>query len=53
MHYNATLCKEALEKKIVAQVTQCTCFCFKNCDGIFLGALGKEGQLKCKTSNHN
>ena len=27
-HYNATLCKKALGKNLVAQVTQCTCFCF-------------------------
>ena len=40
LSHNATLCKEALEKKLPAQVTQCTCYCINNCDGNFLGALG-------------
>jgi hypothetical protein len=29
MHYNATLCKKALEKKLLAQVAKRTCFCFE------------------------
>jgi len=28
MSHNATLCKEAWEKKLPAQVTQCTCYCY-------------------------
>jgi hypothetical protein len=28
MNYNATLCKEAWEKKVLAQVAKRTCFCF-------------------------
>jgi hypothetical protein len=28
MNYNATLCKEALGKKLLAQVAKRTCFCF-------------------------
>ncbi|WP_333601313.1 hypothetical protein, partial [Flavobacterium sp.] len=49
MNYNATLCKEAWEKKIPAQVTQCTCYCTNNCDGIFFRSIGKEWQLECKS----
>ena len=42
MSYNATLCKEAWEKKLLAQVTQCTCYCTNNCDGNFFRSVGKE-----------
>jgi hypothetical protein len=48
MPYNATLCKEAWEKKLPAQVTQCTCYCINNCDGNFFRSVGKEWQLKYK-----
>jgi len=46
MSHNATLCKEALEKKLPAQVTQCTCYCTNNCDGNFFRSIGKEWQKK-------
>ena len=48
MNYNATLCKEALGKKLLAQVTECKCYCTNNCDGNFFRSVGKEWQLKCK-----
>jgi len=35
MNYNATLCKEALEKKLLARVAKHTRFCFKNRDSNF------------------
>jgi hypothetical protein len=41
MHYNATLCKEALGKKLLAQVAKRTCFCSKNCDSNFFWSVGK------------
>jgi len=44
--YNATLCNTALEKKLPAQVTQCTHYCINNCDGNFFRSVGKEWQLK-------
>ena len=43
-HHNATLCKEAWEKKLPAQVTECTCYCINNCDGNFFRSVGKEWQ---------
>lgn len=49
MNYNTQLCNTAWGKKLLARVTQCTCFCFKNRDSNFFGALAKEWQLKCKT----
>ena len=48
MNYNATLCKEAWEKKLPAQVTECTCYCNNNCDGNFFRSVGKEWQKKSK-----
>jgi hypothetical protein len=45
MSYNATLCKEAWEKKLLAQVTQCTRYCTNNCDSNFFRSVGKEWQL--------
>lgn len=39
-HHNATLCKEALEKKLLAQVTQCKSFWHKNCDSNFFRSVG-------------
>ncbi|HAH54034.1 MAG TPA: hypothetical protein DCM02_01780 [Flavobacterium sp.] len=50
MHYNATLCNTALGKKLLARVTQCTCFCSKNRDSNFFRSVGQEWQSKCKTS---
>ena len=41
MHYNATLCKEALGKKLLAQVAKRTCFCSKNHDSNFFWSVGK------------
>jgi len=35
MHYNATLCKEALGKKLLAWVAKRTRFCLKNHDSNF------------------
>lgn len=52
-HYNATLCKEAWEKKLPAQVTQCTCYCINNCDGNFFRSEGMEWQLESKTFGLN
>jgi hypothetical protein len=45
-HHNATLCKEAWEKKLPAQVTQCTHYCYNNCDGNFFRSVGREWQLE-------
>jgi hypothetical protein len=50
MHYNATLCKEALEKKITGASCEAYVFFLKTVPVIFFGALAKEWQLKCKTS---
>jgi len=52
MHYNATLCKEAWGKKLLAQVAKRTCFCFKNCDSNFFWSVGQEGRPKSKMSFH-
>jgi len=46
MHYNATLCKEALEKKLLAWVAKRTCYCTNNHDSNFFWSVGKEWQLK-------
>ena len=50
MHYNATLCKEALGKKITGASCKAYVFLIKTVPVIFFGALAKECQLKCKTS---
>jgi len=50
MHYNATLCKEALEKKIIGASCEAYGFFLKTVPVIFFGALEKEGQFECKTS---
>ena len=48
MNYNTHLCKTALEKKFLARVTQCTCFCSKTVTEIFLGALARGGNRRVK-----
>jgi len=54
MNYNATLCKEALGKKILAQVTKCTCFCYWRWasslpDGLLIGSITtKRAKPSCK-----
>ena len=50
MHYNTQLCNTAWGKKLLARVTQCTCFCVKNRDSNFFRSVGQECQSKCKTS---
>jgi len=48
MHYNATLCKEALGKKLLAQVAKHTHYWFNNCDSNFFWALGRRGNWNVK-----
>ncbi|RKT00169.1 hypothetical protein [Flavobacterium sp. 123] len=48
MNYNTQLCNTAWGKKLLARVTQCTCFCSKTVTVIFFGALAKECQSKGK-----
>jgi hypothetical protein len=50
MNYNTQLCNTAWGKKLLARVTQCTCFCSKTVTVIFFVALAKKCLLKCKTS---
>ena len=50
MNYNTQLCNTALGKKLLARVTQCTCFCVKNRDSNFFRSVGQKCQSKCKTS---
>jgi hypothetical protein len=44
MHYNATLCKEALGKKITGASCEAYVFFLKTVPVIFFGALAKEWQ---------
>ncbi|WP_269684992.1 hypothetical protein [Flavobacterium lacustre] len=41
MNYNTQLCNTAWGKKLLARVTQCTCFCLKNRDSNFFWSVGK------------
>ena len=41
MNYNTQLCNTAWGKKLLARVTQCTCFCSKNRDRNFFRSVGK------------
>ena len=41
MNYNTQLCNTAWGEKLLARVTQCTCFCFKNRDSNFFRSVGK------------
>ena len=48
MNYNTHLCNTAWGKKLLARVTQCTCFCVKNRDSNFLGELARSGSRRVK-----
>ncbi|QBN20430.1 hypothetical protein [Flavobacterium nackdongense] len=48
MNYNTQLCKTALGKKLLARVTQCTCFWAKTVTAIFLGALARSANQSVK-----
>jgi hypothetical protein len=52
MNYNTQLCKTAWGEKLLARVTQCTCFCSKTVTAIFLGALARSGNLSVKRPYH-
>jgi len=52
MNYNTQLCNTAWRKKLLARVTQCTCFCAKTVTVIFLGALARSGNRSVKRSLH-
>lgn len=48
MNYNTQLCNTAWGKKLLARVTQCTCFCDKNRDSNFFWSVGQECNRKVK-----
>ena len=52
MNYNTHLCNTAWGKKLLARVTQCTCFCSKTVTEIFLGALARSANRSVKRPFH-